>query len=777
MMHQTDTSIKDDKTKGGVALPIDVGLVFDSITEHIIYQNTQSQIIWANQSAADSVGLTREQLLGRNCYKTWHNRSEPCSRCPVEKCIKTGKVQRHEIMTPDGRWWFISGHPVRDKSSNIIGAVELALEITAQKQAEIALRESEEHYRSLYESTLIAIWRTDIKDGKFLGANPVMVEALGLKDEKELIEKCNASDFYLLESRDEFIKQLQTQGEISRFETRYKFPDGTIRDVLMSARIHPDKGYIEACALDITEHKRAENALRESEAKSRAILSALPDLIFCFSKDGRYLSYEGKVEDLFAAPESFLGKRAREVLPQEIADQTEQSIEKALTTGEIQLFEYQLPVGNERRSFECRMVASRENEVLAIIRNISERQKAHEERKKLRDQLERAQRMESLGVLAGGVAHDLNNILGPLVAYPEMILMKLPEDSPARRQVEMMGQSAKEAADVIQDLLTLARRGRYKMVPTDLNEVVEAYLGSASIVELKAKNPNVVVEERLDSNIEMILGSSPHLLKVIMNLIVNAFDAMENGGKLTIETSQSHLNELQSGYSNINQGEYVILRVLDTGIGIEEKYVKHIFEPYYSKKEMGSSGSGLGLSVVYGIVKDHKGYYDINSSVGEGTEFILYFPVCREEAENPDEIHRDYSGTETVLVVDDIESQRLIASELLEGLGYKVTTAVNGHDAIQYLSKHSVDAVVLDMIMEDDFDGLDTYREIIKRHPGQRAIIVSGFSATDRVNKALKLGVGRYIKKPYTLKQLGKAVREELDKKEPGAIEKKSRAR
>ncbi|UCD95062.1 MAG: response regulator, partial [Candidatus Zixiibacteriota bacterium] len=319
--------------------------------------------------------------------------------------------------------------------------------------------------------------------------------------------------------------------------------------------------------------------------------------------------------------------------------------------------------------------------------------------------------------------------------------------------------------------------GRYEMTPTNVNEVVEAYRASASFVELKANHPNVVVEENLDCNIEMILGSSPHLLKVIMNLVVNAFDALENGGKLTIESSQSHLSKLQSGYADISEGDYVILRFRDTGIGIEEKCLKHIFEPYYSKKEMGSSGSGLGLSVVYGILKDHKGYYDIDSSVGEGTEFILYFPVCRETIENPHENNRDYSGTETVLVVDDVEGQRLIASELLASLGYRVSTAANGRDAKQYLKKHSADIIVLDMIMDNDFDGLDTYREILKIHPGQKAIIVSGFSATERVSKALKLGAGEYIKKPYTLQQLGKAIREELDRKESTATDRPSRAR
>ncbi|MFH1313810.1 MAG: ATP-binding protein [Candidatus Eisenbacteria bacterium] len=245
----------------------------------------------------------------------------------------------------------------------------------------------------------------------------------------------------------------------------------------------------------------------------------------------------------------------------------------------------------------------------------------------LQEQLERARRMESLGILAGGVAHDLNNMLGPVVGYPDIILRRMPEDSPFREQIGRIGTAAQAAAQVIQDLLTLARRGRYQMGPTDLNEVVEAYLDSPGFIQISTERPDVVLSFNLDSGIAKISGSSSHLSKVVMNLVINAYEAMPDGGELIIETSQRYTEALLGGYGDVEPGDYIVLRIRDTGVGIHPDILGNIFEPYYSSKEMAASGSGLGLAVVYGIMKDHKGYYDVFSDVGTGTEFILYFPV------------------------------------------------------------------------------------------------------------------------------------------------------
>jgi PAS domain S-box-containing protein len=398
------------------------------------------------------------------------------------------------------------------------------------------------------------------------------------------------------------------------------------------------------------------------------------------------------------------------------------------------------------------------------IARVIERSRAIHQEYELREQLERAERMESLGVMAGGVAHDLNNMLGPLVGYPELMLMKLAEDNPMRKQVQRISNSARGAADVVQDLLTLARRGRYEMIPTNINEIVEAYLDSPSFDQLQQKHPKIKANIRLEEKLGRFQGSSPHLSKVVMNLIINAFDAMLDGGELTITTSRGYYKSLLGGYDDITPGEFILLRIRDTGVGIDAKDIDKIFEPYYSKKEMGSSGSGLGLSVVYGVIKDHKGYYDILSKPGEGAEFVLYFPVTRAAAKTAAGVTADLSGTESILVIDDDKPQREMSIDLIGSMGYQVATVASGREAVEYLKDNSVDLLLLDMIMEPDFDGLDTYREIVKQHPDQKAIIVSGYSSTDRMSETQKLGAGALVKKPYSRQAVGLAIRHELDR-------------
>ncbi len=402
--------------------------------------------------------------------------------------------------------------------------------------------------------------------------------------------------------------------------------------------------------------------------------------------------------------------------------------------------------------------------LLSQVYSNAKRKRSEQQKRQLQDRLERAERMESLGILAGGVAHDLNNILGPVVGYSELILLQLGEDNKIARQVDRINRSAQDAADVIQDLLTLARRGRYEMVPLSLNKIVTNFVESPTFLNLAMKNMEIEIAVNLDDSIGKMSGSSPHLSKVVMNLIINAFDAIPGEGLVTISTSQHYLEFLSNGHTlGELAGEYVTLSIVDTGNGIPSENLAKIFEPYYSKKKMGkNSGSGLGLSVVYGVVKDHKGFYDIITSPGNGTEFRLYFPVLNVTDDWQETIETEMGGTESILVIDDNEGQRDVATELISSMGYEVVAASGGEEAIEYLKEHSVDLVLLDMIMDPGIDGLDTYREIIKLHPGQKAIIASGFSATDRVEEMQKLGAGKYIKKPYTRQLLGRAIREEL---------------
>lgn len=397
-----------------------------------------------------------------------------------------------------------------------------------------------------------------------------------------------------------------------------------------------------------------------------------------------------------------------------------------------------------------------------ILSNVLTRQHAEQEKEDLEQRLERARLMESLGLLAGGVAHDLNNLLGPLVAYPELILDDLPEESPSREDVLRIQEAAEKAASVVQDLLTLARRGAYRMSPIDINVLIKEYVRSPSFSDLRTRHPDVSVNLDLAADLH-VSGSDSHLTTAIMNLVTNAFEAMPDGGDLTIATSCESLDRPIEGYGHIAADDYVVLRVSDTGVGIAEADLPRIFEPFYTRKEMGRSGSGLGLAVVQGVVRDHRGQIDVQTRLGKGTAFALYLPITADLPAEEDKASIDCRGDETVLIVDDLKAQRDLAARLLTSLGYRVSIADSGRAAIDFLSEHSVDIVLLDMIMEDDFDGLDTYREIAQIHPDQKAVIASGYSETDRVRAAQALGAGVFLKKPYTLARLGQAIRQELD--------------
>jgi PAS domain S-box-containing protein len=401
-----------------------------------------------------------------------------------------------------------------------------------------------------------------------------------------------------------------------------------------------------------------------------------------------------------------------------------------------------------------------------IIRDVSERKQLEDEKVKLEHKLRHAEKMEAIGTLAGGVAHDLNNVLSGIVGYPDLLLMRLPKDSPLRKPIAAIKETGLKAAAIVNDLLSLARRGIEDYEVLNLNTVIAQYLESPEYEKMKSFHPGVEIKTDLEPGLLNISGSPIHLLKVIMNLVTNAADAVGDRGQITITTSNRYIDVPINGYENIDEGEYVALTVSDSGKGIHSAEMKRIFEPFYTNKKMGKSGTGLGLAVVWGTVKDHKGYIDVKSAEGTGTEFILYFPVTRQEMarhKDPFSIQDIMGRGQTILVVDDVKDQRELAAAMLKTLGYAVNTVASGEEAVEYLKNNPVDLMILDMIMDPGMDGLDAYKQIQTIHPGLKAIIASGYSETARIKAAQRLGAGQYIKKPYTLEKIGAAVKEELE--------------
>ncbi|MCP4022307.1 MAG: response regulator [Desulfobacteraceae bacterium] len=407
-----------------------------------------------------------------------------------------------------------------------------------------------------------------------------------------------------------------------------------------------------------------------------------------------------------------------------------------------------------------------DTDVICVIRDIRELKKNEQEKADLEAKLFRLQKMEALGTLAGGVAHDLNNILSGISAYPELLLEDLPQDSPLRKPITIIKKSGTKAAAVVQDLLTLARRGVATMEIVNINDLVKNSIESPECESIMEYHPDVAVNIDLDTDLLNVKGSELHIGKTIMNLISNSAEAMPKGGNIFIKTRNRYIDMPLFKYDQITVGDYIVITVTDMGDGIAPEDVDHIFEPFYTKKKMGRSGSGLGMAVVWGTVKDHKGYIDVKSEPGKGTSFDLYFPATREAVpkEESDISLEDLKGNnERILVVDDVEEQRFVAVSILKRLGYQPESVESGEAAIAYLIEKKVDLIVLDMIMEPGLDGLETYEKILKTNPNQKAIIASGFAETERVRKVQHLGAAQYIKKPYTPLQIGKAVKKVLD--------------
>ncbi len=510
----------------------------------------------------------------------------------------------------------------------------------------------------------------------------------------------------------------------------------------------------------------------EKKENYRTLFEAAPDGV-------EVLDVRGNVVDCNKTHQVLLGHKKEEIVGNHTTDFFSDSMksffeqkfqtlkETGYVEGEIELLcsdGSAIPVWRKEKA-----IYNEKNEFVGSViynRDISSLKRAEEEKISLEARLQRARKMEAIGTLAGGVAHDLNNVLGGIVGYPELLMLQLPENSPLRKPLLTMQQSGQKAAAIVQDLLTLARRGVATEEVVNVNQIITEYLKSPEYEKLKLYHPNVHADANLEPNLAPVLGSPVHLSKTIMNLVSNAVEAMNNGGTVFITTENRSIKNPIKGFETIEEGDYAMVTVSDTGVGIPSGDIEKIFEPFYTKKVMGRSGTGLGMAVVWGTAKDHKGFIDVQSSEGKGTTFTLYFPITRQKLAKRQSLVsiEDYRGNgAAIIVVDDVKEQREIASGMLRELGYSVTSFPSGLEAVGHMRNNSADLLVLDMIMDPGIDGLDTYKRILQLHPGQKAIIVSGFSETERVREAQRLGARSYIKKPYTLDELGVAVRAALD--------------
>jgi two-component system, cell cycle sensor histidine kinase and response regulator CckA len=520
------------------------------------------------------------------------------------------------------------------------------------------------------------------------------------------------------------------------------------------------------------------NQLKTSEHSLQSILRTIPDIVFRLDPKGRIIYISQAVSAYVDSPERLLGQSVFKMVAPEDLNRAQFRMNERRTGGRatrdleicLQFSNGSSGQAGEKRFFSVSSQGIYEdNRVTAdaflgtqgIVKDITEK-------KQLEHELIQAQKMEVVGSLAAGIAHDLNNILSGLVSYPDLLLREIGQESPLYDKIAMIQKSGRKAAAIVHDLLTLARRNINKSEVCSLNEIVREYTDSVEFRQICENHPDVTVQLDLADDVLNFRGSAVHLSKVVMNILQNGLEAMEKEGRILVKTRNVYLDAPLLGYESIDEGEYVCLSITDEGMGIAKEDLDRVFEPFFTKKSMGRSGTGLGMSVIWATVKDHKGFIDIQSEAGVGTTCTVYLRPTRERSRSQDVISlpEEYEGNETILVVDDIPEQLNLAKGMLEFVGYNVVTVSSGEKAVAYIKENPVDLVVLDMIMPGGWDGLETYQQIIRHSPDQKSIITSGYSASERVSEVQTLGGGEYVQKPFSMHTLLKAVREELDRKQ-----------
>ncbi len=639
------------------------------------------------------------------------------------------------------------------------------------KQAQDALKISEEHYRSLFDGIPVGLYRST-PDGKFLDVNPMMVQMTGYPDRESFMHS-TAEDLYASpRERALWQAQLHRNEGIHPFEIRTKKYDGTEIWVEDYSRAVRDPAgnilYYEGSIKDITERIHANRALKKSEENFktlyeeskraqevyRSLINSSADAIVIYDMEGCVTYTSPMFTTIFGWRTDELVGKMLPFVPESEKNATWDVVVKVSQMGiPCQGFETRR-LTKDGRIIDVSLSASRYNDheekpagLLVILRDISaaKRMEAH---------LQQVERLEAIATLAGGIAHDFNNLLMVIQGTVSLLLYATHESDANYKHFVNIEKQVHRGSHLTKQLLGYARKGKYDIKPLKLNETI-----SENLETLRQTRKDIRIHVHLEENLHVVEADPYQMEQVFMNLFINAADAMESGGDLTIRLKNIPATDIPERLRENRTGAYIVIAVEDTGIGMDKKTVDRIFEPFFTTKAV-NKGTGLGLASVYGIVKNHGGAIDVSSEPGMGTTFYIYLPASDKIAPLRTPARRKKVGGQgTVLIIDDEKPVLDITSDILSSIGYTVLKAESGRQGIDLYCREQkrIDLVILDMIMPD-ISGGDVFDILKEIHPEIAVLLASGYSMDGRAREILARGCKGFIQKPFSMEDLADKV-------------------
>jgi PAS domain S-box-containing protein len=722
----------------------------------------------ANQAAVNFYGYPLEQLRGMPITRI-NTLPAPDIRKAITRKSQSGQPYfafRHRLASGEVRDVEVYSSQVETSRQSFYFSV--VNDMTERQRAERALRESERQYRELYEHLLDGWVRTDL-EGHFLECNSAYEKMLGytLEELKSLkFPELTPPRWYEFEKK--VVKeQIIGRGYSDLYEKEYIRKDGTVFPIEMRAYLVRDSvgrpQGMWGLVRDITLRKRVQREMRRSERKYRTLFENSAEALFVMTDV--FLDCNESAMKLFRCKkEDLIGHTPLDISPeiqpdgQETADVAAEHMFAAMK-GEEQFFYWQhkRPDGSlfDAEVLLISIEMDDQHTLLASVRDVTEKRKQEEERRRFEAKVQETQKLESLGVLAGGIAHDFNNLLMGILGNADLALNEMSPVAPARTNLQQIERAARRAADLCKQMLAYSGRGRFMIEPINLSELVEemAHMLQVSV------SKKAVLKYNFAASLPLFEGDATQVRQVVMNLITNASDALEErSGVISISTGfmdcdENYLND-NSLSMELPEGRYVYMEVSDSGSGMDEQTRRRIFEPFFTTK---FTGRGLGLAAVLGIVRGHKGAIKVYSEPGRGTTFKVLFPACAQPAAAPviEAPPAEMEATGPVLVIDDEEWVRDVAGEMLDRLGFKSLFSSDGQQGIDLFRRHEdeICCVILDLTMQG-LDGEQTFRELRRIKSDVRVIISSGYSEQEVIDRFSGKGLAGFLQKPYRLEDL-----------------------